>query len=107
MIVVAKTDLKWQEVGEYELRDLNYDWSEGEDGPFLEEDIEDCCDLEGDGMVEDVEELYRLGARGSVIFVDTCADRPFIKAVLSEGGVSWFTANDISSELREVRVSEL
>lgn len=104
MIVVAKETLKWNsDVDEDEIRDvlleLSFGWCYGKDGPFLEMEIE-CFDLTGDGMAEDLNALQRLNVIGSIIFVDTCAgDRPFIEATLSEGGVSWYTASDITNRV--------
>ena len=124
MIFVAKNSIRWRSDHWKKdgtiaaLFDLNYAWG------FAEEDIAKACadskvlsaklsiagrcyDLVGDGVVTDLELLRRLGARGSVIFVDTFTrDRPFIEAVLSDSGVSWFTAKDISG-LQSVDVNEL
>lgn len=52
MIIVAKDELKWRkgvEIDELEideiLSELQHVWSYGDEGPFLEQELETCHDL--------------------------------------------------------------
>jgi len=112
MIIAARVNLLWvnpesadKEKAQDALLDLKHSWCCSDTGVFLEEEIEEEGFVEG-GIVSDIEALRQLGVYGNVVFVDTCVEKPFIKAVLEPHRVAWYHTAHIQVDT-PVDVNEL